>query len=108
MHDPESDNEDEGESSPQSSTPDVGLRFSCPVQLHHDASPVHSIADTEGLPAMSSYQVPNISYSLEVPAIVLDPNENEVFVLQSEWRGEEISNDADETLPFMRVSSELF
>ncbi|XP_076154866.1 uncharacterized protein LOC143138252 [Alosa pseudoharengus] len=103
MHDPEADKEDEAESSPQSSTPDVSLRFSSPVQLHHDASPVHSIADTEGLPAMPSYQVHNISYSFEVPAMLLDPNENEVFVLQSEWRGQEISNDADETLPVMRM-----
>ncbi|KAG5267564.1 hypothetical protein AALO_G00223120 [Alosa alosa] len=49
-----------------------------------------------------SYQVHNISYSFEVPAMLLDPNENEVFVLQSQWRGQEISNDADETLPVMR------
>lgn len=109
------DNEDKAESPLRSSTPDVGLHFSSPVELQHDLSPVrHFSADTELLPAIH-YQVPampsnlsTIPYHFEVPAVLLDPNENEVFVLQGELSGQEISDDTAETLPIIGVSPEVF
>lgn len=82
-----------------SSTPDGQSMPSRPV---HDLSPVHFNAVTEGLAI--SYKVPDISQ--EVPAILLDLTETEVFVLHGEHM--DISDDDAETFPIMEVSSEVF